>query len=67
MIDSKTIQLTTLWFVVMIFIQTMSADNPPINAIGFLALLLVLVLPVVILGRLAATVFADGGWSLRAR
>jgi len=60
MVDSKTIQLTTLWFVVMILIQTGgNADNPLLSVIAIFALLLVYVLPVVIVGRLAAGVLRD--------
>jgi hypothetical protein len=60
MSDSDTVQLTTLWFVVVLFVQTGgSADNAVVNAIGFLALLLMYILPVVIAGRLVSRTLAD--------
>ncbi|SEW07694.1 hypothetical protein [Halobacterium jilantaiense] len=60
MIDSKTIQLTTLWFVVMTFIQTAeSGGNPLLSVLAIFAILLTYVLPVVIVGRLAAGVLRD--------
>ena len=59
MSDSDVVQLTTLWFVVVLFVQTGgSAENATVNAIGFLALLLVYVLPVVIAGRLVSRTLA---------
>jgi len=58
--DSEVIQLTTLWFVVMIFVQTGgNADSAFLTAVGIFALLLVYVLPVVILGGLAASALRD--------
>jgi len=60
MSDSDVVQLTTLWFVVVTFVQTGgSAENAIVNAIGFLALLLMYVLPVVIAGRLVSRTLAD--------
>jgi hypothetical protein len=61
MYDSETVQLATLWFVVMTFVQTGStnADSGLLTAVSLLALLLVWVLPAVILGRLALNVLAD--------
>lgn len=53
MSDSRLIQLTTLWFVVLIFIQTGSGDaNGLITAIGILAIFLAYIIPLVILGLL---------------
>lgn len=60
MSDSEVIQLTTLWFVVMIFIQTGgNADNPLLDVVGIFALLLVYVIPVVVVGRLAIGALRD--------
>lgn len=49
--DSRLIQLTTLWFVILIFIQTGSdAANGLLTAIGILAIFLAYIIPFVILG-----------------
>lgn len=51
--DSRLIELTILWFVVLIFIQTGSdSANGLIRAIGLLALVLAYIIPFVILGLL---------------
>lgn len=58
--DSIIIHLTTLWFVVLIFIQTGSeATNGLITAIGPLAILLALVVPFVILLLLLSLLFGE--------
>lgn len=59
--DTWVIQLTTLWFVVLIFLQTGSgsADGPTIAAITVLAVVLSYVLPVAILGLLGLRVLGD--------
>ena len=52
--NSTIIQLTTLWFVILIFIQTGSGGSGAlINAIGILSILLAYIIPVTILGLLA--------------
>ena len=52
--NSTIIQLTTLWFVILIFIQTGSGGSGALlNAIGILAILLAYIIPVTILGLLA--------------
>lgn len=44
--DTRIIQLVTLWFVVLIFIQTGSGGGGAINmAIGYIAILLMYMLP----------------------
>lgn len=44
--DTRVIQLTTLWFVVLIYIQTGSGGGGAINmAIGFIAIFLMYILP----------------------
>lgn len=48
--DPTIIQLTTLWFVILVFIQTGSGGSGPIlTAIGVLAIFLAYILPVTIL------------------
>ncbi|MFB6197600.1 MAG: hypothetical protein ABEI52_04935 [Halobacteriaceae archaeon] len=48
--DSTIIQLTTLWFVILVFIQTGSGGSGPLlTAIGVLAIFLAYILPVTIL------------------
>ncbi|GAB6862507.1 hypothetical protein JCM17092_25960 [Haloplanus litoreus] len=52
--NSTIIQLTTLWFVILIFIQTGSGGSGALlNAIGILSILLAYIIPVTILGLLA--------------
>ena len=52
--NSTIIQLTTLWFVILIVIQTGSGGSGAlINAIGILSILLAYIIPVTILGLLA--------------
>jgi hypothetical protein len=52
--NSTIIQLTTLWFVILIFIQTGSGvSGALLNAIGILSILLAYIIPVTILGLLA--------------
>jgi hypothetical protein len=52
--NSTIIQLTTLWFVILIFIQTGSSGSGALlNAIGILSILLAYIIPVTILGLLA--------------
>ena len=51
--DSQVIQLLTLWFVVLIYIQTGSGGSGPvITAIGVFAILLAYVIPLTILALL---------------
>lgn len=48
--DSTIIQLTTLWFVILVFIQTGSGGSGPLlTAIGVLAIFLAYIIPVTIL------------------
>ncbi len=48
--DSTIIQLTTLWFVILVFIQTGSGGSGPLlTTIGVLAIFLAYLLPVTIL------------------
>lgn len=48
--DPTIIQLTTLWFVILVFIQTGSGGSGPLlTAIGVLAIFLAYILPVTIL------------------
>jgi low temperature requirement protein LtrA len=51
---TELVQIITLWFVVMIFIQTTSgtSDNQVLDAIGIVALLLTYLLPVWIIVEL---------------
>lgn len=47
--DTRIIQLTTLWFVVLVYVQTASGGGGGINmAIGLVAILLMYVLPLAI-------------------
>lgn len=48
---TELVQLLTLWFVVLIFIQTASgtSDSQVLDAIGIVAILLMYILPVWIL------------------
>ena len=44
--DTRIVQVATLWFVVLIYIQTGSGGGGAVNmAIGFIALLLMYILP----------------------
>lgn len=44
--DTRIIQIVTLWFVVLIYIQTGSGGGGAVNmAIGFIAILLMYILP----------------------
>ncbi|SFT10321.1 hypothetical protein SAMN04488556_0150 [Halostagnicola kamekurae] len=44
--DTRIIQVATLWFVVLIYIQTASGGGGAVNmAIGFIAILLMYILP----------------------
>jgi|GEM_PF-3414316 len=44
--DTRIIQLVTLWFVVLIYLQTGSGGGGAVNmAIGFIAILLAYILP----------------------
>jgi hypothetical protein len=51
---TELVQLLTLWFVVLIFIQTASgtSDSQVVDAIGIVAILLIYLLPVWILVEL---------------
>ncbi|QLH79208.1 hypothetical protein HZS55_18775 [Halosimplex rubrum] len=51
---SELVQMLTLWFVVMTFLQTASgtADNPVLDAIGIVAILLMYLLPLLIVFEL---------------
>lgn len=43
---TEAVQVLTLWFVVLIFLQTASsADNPLLTAVGIVAIVLSYVLP----------------------
>ena len=58
--DSILIQLTTLWFVILIFIQTGSGGaGSLITAVGILAILLAYIIPVSILGLLVRRLFGE--------
>jgi hypothetical protein len=58
--DSAIIQLTTLWFVILVFIQTGSGGSGPLlTAIGILAILLSYIIPVTILGLLAIRLLGE--------
>lgn len=60
MIGSRSIQLTTLWFVVLIFIQTgTDTANSLISVIGILALFLAYILPLIIVGLLVSWAVGD--------
>ncbi|QGN07767.1 hypothetical protein Hrd1104_10970 [Halorhabdus sp. CBA1104] len=56
MSEPNFVQLTTLWFVILVFIQTNpgNADGALITAVGILAILLMYFLPVLILSALLA-------------
>jgi len=57
MSETNATQLTTLWFVVLVFIQTNpgNAEGGLITAIEILSILLMYALPVMILVHLVAT------------
>ncbi len=49
--DTKVIQLITLWFVILIYIQTGSeSSGPVVTAIDILAILLVYIIPLTVIG-----------------
>lgn len=51
--DTAIIQLTTLWFVILIFIQTGSGGSGPlITGIGVFAILLAYIIPIMIVALL---------------
>lgn len=58
--DSTLIQLTTLWFVILVFIQTGSGGSGPLlTAIGILAIFLAYIIPVIIFGLLAIRLLGE--------
>ena len=58
---SELVQTLTLWFVVLIFIQTASgtSDSQMVDAIGIVAILLMYLLPLWILIELVSDFVAD--------
>ena len=58
---SELVQTLTLWFVVLIFIQTASgtSDSQVVDAIGIVAILLMYLLPLWILIELVSDFVAD--------
>ena len=59
MIDTNIVRLTTLWFVVLIFIQTESGGSAVLSAIVFLAILLKYLLPLAIAFLLIIQLFGE--------
>ena len=58
--DANVIQLTTLWFVILIFIQTGSGGaGPLVTAIGILAILLAYIIPLTIIGLLVLRLLGE--------
>ncbi|MFB6165239.1 MAG: hypothetical protein ABEJ31_08785 [Haloarculaceae archaeon] len=58
--DSETVELLTLWFVVLIFVQTTSGGaNPVVTAIGMFAIFLVYAIPVAIAASLVSRLLDD--------
>jgi len=58
--DSTLIQLATLWFVILVFIQTGSGGSGPLlTAIGILAIFLAYIIPVIIFGLLAIRLLGE--------
>jgi lipopolysaccharide export LptBFGC system permease protein LptF len=58
--DSNIIQLTILWFVILVFIQTRSGGSGPLlTAIGVLAIFLAYIIPVAILGLLGIRLLGE--------
>jgi hypothetical protein len=58
--DTNLIQLTTLWFVILIFIQTGSdSASGLVQAIGILAIFLAYIIPVTILGLLVVRLIPE--------
>jgi len=58
--NSTIIQLTTLWFVILVFIQTGSGGSGPLlTAIGVLAIFLAYIIPVTILVLLGIRLFGE--------
>ncbi|WP_135821614.1 hypothetical protein [Halostella litorea] len=61
MVENKTINVLTLWFVVATFLRTSSgsADNPLLTGFSYLALVLLWAIPVYFLGLLFVAIGSD--------
>jgi len=58
---SERLQVATLWFAVLIFLQTASggSGNPILTGIGIVAILLSYLLPLYLVADLAAALLGD--------